>query len=272
MDEKTELLQKINNIEIKLKDLRGTPAETTLVKVLTELKRKLSLLDKTTTAAPIKTPIKDKPLKVEPFYQVISWISAEVVETKVDNKQTVKKLIYQGKEYDCKFLLKKDGGFVTSLNIFSKCVTNKGEMILGVYPRWIHFPSKEKPAKLYFEIFSWNNVPPDRKVNYFYLSGIWQFIPVCKQPVISVYRNKKRHKLDKLKVNHCPIFWRDSPVKPYRFNPKTKGKDSAKYFVQTLCTLDRVREQLVVKKFTKPITDIPKYKKPVKAAPLSKQK
>lgn len=251
------IIQKqIKDIENKLITLKGTPAEATLKKVLSQLKSKLP---------PVKHSV--KPAETSSYFQAIGWIKASVIETKNGNKID-KKLIFMGKEYKCRYLTKRCGGFVNSNSIFSKYIANKGELILGVYPRWTHFPSRDKEAQLTFDIFSWNNIPSNRKLNLFYVSGIWQFIPVCRQPVLSVYRNKARYNEDKLKVDHCPVFWKNAPHKPFRYNPKLKNNvSSERFFVNTICTFDPSRNQLYVKEYSSLSTTIPSFKKPKKLPP-----
>jgi hypothetical protein len=66
---------------------------------------------------------------------------------------------------------------------------------------------------------------------------LWQFIPVCRGPVVSIFRNFNRDRLDYIKqaepaqkvrfmkASHLPLMWKDSPVKPFRFNPKTPKEE-----------------------------------------------
>jgi hypothetical protein len=66
----------------------------------------------------------------------------------------------------------------------------------------------------------------------FNLAGLWQFIPVCQTPCVSVFKNftEERKEFVKaaevdvkvkfMKGSHVPLMWRDAPVRPFRFNPK----------------------------------------------------
>jgi hypothetical protein len=73
--------------------------------------------------------------------------------------------------------------------------------------------------------------------------SLWQFIPVCPTPCISVFRNFTSQRLEYIKqaepakkvkfmkASHLPILWKDSPVKPFRFNPKAEGDQGRPAFV-----------------------------------------
>ncbi|MGB6301077.1 MAG: hypothetical protein WBF90_33550 [Rivularia sp. (in: cyanobacteria)] len=116
-----------------------------------------------------------------------------------------------------------------------------------VYPKVTHFPERDAVASLKFQLIGCkteNSTSPifeQLKLGEFILKGIWQFIPACRQPVISIYRNYDsfkeisfRDELSKLKqskAQHVPTLWFDSPVKPYRFNMKSKEQPD-KYFVE----------------------------------------
>ena len=110
---------------------------------------------------------------------------------------------------------------------------------LIVYPKVIHFPKRDQPHQLSFQLVGFDlgrdstGISNDLEDNQFKLAGLWQFIPVCRPPCISVFRNfnpkllKYVHQMDNpakkvrtLKASHIPLLWKDSPVRPFRFNPK----------------------------------------------------
>ena len=114
---------------------------------------------------------------------------------------------------------------------------------LIVYPKVTHFPKRDQPHQISFQLVGFDlgrdtsGVSAALEDNQFKLSGLWQFIPVCRPPCISVFRNfdpkllKYIHQLDNpakkvrvLKARHLPLLWKDAPVRPFRFNPKG-GKD-----------------------------------------------
>lgn len=114
---------------------------------------------------------------------------------------------------------------------------------LVVYPKVIHFPRKEQPHSITFQLVGFDRgrekqtVSAELEDNEFKFSGLWQFIPVCQTPCISVFRNFTRERLEYIKqadpskkvkfmkASHLPLFWKDSPVRPFRFNPKAEKEN-----------------------------------------------
>ncbi|QOV22562.1 hypothetical protein IM676_18195 [Anabaenopsis elenkinii CCIBt3563] len=114
---------------------------------------------------------------------------------------------------------------------------------LVVYPKVIHFPRKEQPHSITFQLVGFDRgrekqtVSGELEDNEFKFSGLWQFIPVCQTPCISVFRNFTRERLEYIKqadaskkvkfmkASHLPLFWKDAPVRPFRFNPKAEKEN-----------------------------------------------
>jgi hypothetical protein len=77
----------------------------------------------------------------------------------------------------------------------------------------------------------------------FILSGLWQFIPPCRLPCVSIFKNFSSDRLARiktvsalskvrfLKASHIPLLWKDAPVPPFRFNPRV-GEQAPPHFVQ----------------------------------------
>jgi hypothetical protein len=116
--------------------------------------------------------------------------------------------------------------------------TGKKQRLI-VYPRIIHLPGRDVPHQLTFNLLGFEgNKPREDSITKelqdfeFRLCGLWQHIPVCKYPVVTVLRNfsddrrsriKDLSAVDKhkcLKASHVPISWDKPIIKPYRFNPK----------------------------------------------------
>ncbi|HEY9599112.1 MAG TPA: hypothetical protein V6D33_15710 [Cyanophyceae cyanobacterium] len=132
---------------------------------------------------------------------------------------------------------------------------------LIVYPRLTHYPGGKQPYQLAFQLAGFfgqeasgeglSSVLEDLE---FKISGLWQFIPVCRIPCISVFKNFNNQRLEYIKsapldkkvnfmkASHIPVNWRDAPVPPFRFNPKldkeTQGKAS---FVQIKARFNSAR-------------------------------
>ena len=139
-----------------------------------------------------------------------------------------------------------------SLEALKKEIEATGEHTqkLIVYPKVIHFPKRDQLHKISFQLVGFDQGRNPQGVSgelddlEFKLSGLWQFIPVCRTPCISIFRNFSRERLEYIKqaeatrkvrfmkASHVPLLWKDAPVRPFRFNPKA-GKDQGKpAFVQ----------------------------------------
>lgn len=123
---------------------------------------------------------------------------------------------------------------------------------LIVYPKITHYPGGKQPYSVGFQLVgfvghqaSGTGVSSDLQDLEFKICGLWQFIPVCRIPCISVFKNFNQQRLEfiksaqaELKVNfmkasHIPVLWRDAPVPPFRFNPKLEKEAQGKaFFVQ----------------------------------------
>ncbi len=132
-------------------------------------------------------------------------------------------------------------------------IKNTGETTqrLIVYPKAIHFPQRNKNHQLAFQLVGFekkqqtSNISNQLEDFEFQLCGLWQFIPVCRVPVVSILRNFTDNRLDYIKsadpvqkvrfmkAAHLPLLWKDSPVKPFRYNPKAqKDEQGRPAFVQ----------------------------------------
>lgn len=138
------------------------------------------------------------------------------------------------------------------LNALKKEIENTGNhnQRLVVYPKAIHFPRREQPHRIAFQLVGFDRgrkldaVSGELEDLEFKLSGLWQFIPVCSTPCISVFRNfsderlefikqaEPARKVKFMKASHIPLLWKDAPVRPFRFNPKvTKEEQGRAAFV-----------------------------------------
>jgi hypothetical protein len=117
---------------------------------------------------------------------------------------------------------------------------------LVVYPKIIHFPSKEQAHRIGFQLVGFDRgrkldvVSGELEDLEFKLSGLWQFIPVCQTPCISVFRNfsderlefikqsEPAQKVKFMKASHIPLLWKDAPIRPFRFNPKVAKEEQGR--------------------------------------------
>lgn len=114
---------------------------------------------------------------------------------------------------------------------------------LVVYPKAVHFPKKEQPHQIAFQLVGFDQgrfsatISGELEDLEFKFAGLWQFIPVCPTPCISVFRNFTRQRLEYIKqaepsakvkfmkASHLPLLWKDAPVRPFRFNPKAPKEE-----------------------------------------------
>ncbi|OWY64389.1 hypothetical protein B7486_47560 [cyanobacterium TDX16] len=128
--------------------------------------------------------------------------------------------------------------------------TGNSTQRLIVYPRVVHFPNKERSHEIAFQLVGFDKGQQTKQevsrelLDFeFKLAGLWQFIPVCRIPCISIFRNFSRERLDYikqaepakkvkfLKASHLPLLWKDAPCKPFRFNPKAEADQGHPIFV-----------------------------------------
>ena len=115
-----------------------------------------------------------------------------------------------------------------------------------VYPKAIHFPRRQQPHRIAFQLVGFDRgrkldaVSGELEDLEFKLSGLWQFIPVCSTPCISVFRNfsderlefikqsEPARKVKFMKASHIPLLWKDAPIRPFRFNPKLEKEQQGR--------------------------------------------
>ena len=151
----------------------------------------------------------------------------------------------QGKDYALLYIPTKQG--FKALEALTKEVEATGNnQRLIVYPKFTHFPGRDKQYQIAFQLVGFDRglqpsgVTADLADFEFKLCGLWQFIPVCQTPCISVFKNFTDSRLEFVKQSevykrvkfmkgsHIPVIWKDAPVKPFRFNPKIEKEEQGK--------------------------------------------
>ncbi len=163
-------------------------------------------------------------------------------------------------------------------------LTGKDDYPLMVYPKITHFPQKHQPHNIYFQLvaFDAGNHPELQQTTFtelnegeFKIFGLWQFIPPSRLPCISVFRNYSPKLLEYIKqgelakkvqitkATHVPIIWKDSPVQPFRFNPKLKKEEQKPlYFVSIKAKfLPEKNLFLFIEQLAEPTQDVPRFLK-----------
>ncbi|MFL9466983.1 hypothetical protein AB0759_41090, partial [Scytonema tolypothrichoides VB-61278_2] len=188
-----------------------------------------------------------KPAPEEPgaIFQAVGVITGKVKFGEAnDNTITI-----GNKEYPLFYAPRKQKAF----DALKKEIEATGESIqrVVVYPRFTHFPGRDIPPNVGFQLVGFDKGRHEEVISEeladmeFKLCGLWQFIPVCRTPCISVFKNFTKERLEHIKqsepakkvkymkASHLPLFWRDALVPPFRFNPKASKEEQGKpVFVQ----------------------------------------
>ena len=181
------------------------------------------------------------PENPEAIFQAIGVIAGEVA---FSDKKTY--VTIADKQYPLFYASTHKKAF-EALKIHLKS-TGQSRHRLIVYPRVLHFPKREQGYHIGFQLvgFVSNNLTQleettqrdsstiDKQLQdgEFKLSGLWQFIPVCQTPCITIQKNFSderlsyikeatiEQKVNFMKASHIPLQWKNAPVRPFRFNPK----------------------------------------------------
>lgn len=189
-------------------------------------------------------PQKSKP-SLQPIFQAIGIVVGQIKFT--EDRGTV---VVEGKEYPLLFAHYRRK-FYDELR--SQLESDNGEQRrLIVYPKITHFTKREKPYYVGFQLVSLdkgcatNGISQQLQDFEFKLCGLWQFIPTCQVPCVSVYKNfsserltyikqiEKDKKVRYLKASHIPLMW-GANTKPFRFDTKlTASEQGHPAFVEVI--------------------------------------
>ncbi len=142
------------------------------------------------------------------------------------------------------------------------------EMFLKLYPQATFDQSSAEPilsfsvANFSLDCEKLNNYPKG-----FVLRGIWQYIPQCKFPVISIYRNRNqlpafkklnaKQQFHFAKPHHIPVVW-SATIEPFKYNPSVeKSEQMPRYFVEVRAVF-KDGLYVVEEMLRSPTVDIPK--------------
>jgi hypothetical protein len=174
------------------------------------------------------------------FFQAIGVIEGEVSL----DEQGKTKILLANKEYPLLPLPKH----VEKLQALQEQIKETGNAIkrLVVYPKVIHFPDQNTPQQILFQLLGLEGKTKHGTIQEldnmeFKIAGLWQFIPVCRIPCISVFKNFSPERLEWIKqadirkrvkfmkASHLPLLWKQAPVKPFKYNPKAKQQKKAAF-------------------------------------------
>lgn len=205
-----------------------------------------------------------------------------VIQGEVDvNKDSIYSVTINSIKYQLKTALTKQP-VLWALKAEIK-TTGSNLQRLIVYPRIIHFPGRDQPPAINFELVGFQGravrdkgIINDLNDFEFKLFGLWQFIPVCPCPCVSIFKNfsEERKLFVKsaepfvrvrfMKASHVPLAWKDSHVLPFRFNPKLpKDQDQGRpMFVQVKAKFIPERNQFeFIEQLAEPLAESPRFLK-----------
>ncbi|MBE9174171.1 hypothetical protein IQ225_00350 [Synechocystis salina LEGE 06155] len=134
---------------------------------------------------------------------------------------------------------------------------------------WIKCYPQSKGEGLSFKVV-WMGTEQHEKSDpgIFVLRGVWQFIPQCRRPVFSVYRNELKSYENRPNNQHLPLIWSDQP--PYRFR---KDSEERPKFYQILARLIPQRNCFgFVEQIADPVEQTPRRVKKTPFIPDSSEK
>ena len=261
---KIDTQEKIKKLKEMLNRVRkGTPAYRSLEQTLTELLEQKGAEELTSVKEEGK-PEEEKQTLTSMF-QAIGVIKGRIESEPVTNDEGENKTLLWLVHQDKKYRIRADKKQFRKLRRQHQENPHQ-EFYFKVYP-YLQFIPQMDP-ELRFQIRTWQEEPyKNIEEGKFILRGIWQFIPQYRRPLITVLRNWMDKKdrdallargLD-FKGNHVPVLWKNSPVQPFRFNPKAKAQGK-RYFVEMrakfISKLDTFGfEELIAE----PTTQFPRY-------------
>ncbi len=167
------------------------------------------------------------------LFQAVGIIRGEVKIASERGKPSTVSI--QGKDYALLYIPTKQG--FKALEALTKQVDTTGNnQRLIVYPKLTHFPGRDKQHEIAFQLVGFDRglqsegVTADLADFEFKLCGLWQFIPVCPTPCISVFKNFTSDRLEFVKQSevykrvkfmkgsHIPVIWNVATVKPFRLS------------------------------------------------------
>jgi hypothetical protein len=177
-----------------------------------------------------------------PFFQAVGIIRGDVTIPSDQGKSLTVSI--QGQQYPLLYIPSRQGFKAVEALKKEVAATGKSQRLI-VYPKITHFPGRDKPHSMAFQLVGFDRgkgagVTSDLADFEFKISGLWQFIPVCPTPCVSVFRNFSDSRLEFIKKarihtrvkfmkgSHIPILWKNAPTKPFRFNPKTEKQSQGK--------------------------------------------
>lgn len=188
---------------------------------------------------------------MENLFKAVGIIEGEV--NFPENKEEPTTILIEGKHYRLLTIPTAKGH--RAIGALKGQVVNHGKkQKLIVYPRVLHLPAKDVMHTVSFSVVGFKNEEraddPNTlwnklEINEFYISGLFQKIPVCKFPVLTVFKNltddriefiKKATAIERagfMRPNHIPVNYHSPVVPPFLYSKdKANDQQSIKFFIE----------------------------------------
>ena len=155
-------------------------------------------------SSPEVTPTPEVKLDTTPqnYYQAIGWVRGKLVKAEERFQLQVKESLFP--LYLPRKVIAVANNHIDQI-VWIKCYPqSKGEG-LSFKGVWMGTEQNEKG-----------------EAGIFVLRGVWQFIPQCRRPVFTIYRNELKDYENRPSNQHLPLIWADQP--PYRFRKDSEEK------------------------------------------------
>lgn len=140
---------------------------------------------------------------------------------------------------------------------------------LLVYPHITHSIQQTHLQEISFDIIKFDHqigiIENNLEEMEFLLSGLWQFIPICSTPCVSIFKNShlinlKRtqnksaiKRVKRLEPCHIPVLWENPSIQPFHYNPGLNKLDQdSPMFVQLKARFLPEQDQFQVVSEVKP--------------------
>ncbi len=163
-----------------------------------------------TTESTNQSPVQEELQQPDRYYQAIGWLFGTVSKTEEGRLQIT---LFDGNSF----------GLTANKKVFwalAKQIESdpKTPLWIRCYPQY-----RLSEQVLYFKAVNFQTDRPENtQPGIFIFRGIWQFIPQCRRPVFSIYRNQTRFPEERIKNQHLPLIWKEQP--PFRFRKESKER------------------------------------------------
>lgn len=171
------------------------------------------------------------------FFKAVGIIEGDI--NFPEAKEVFPTIKVEGKDYRL-MTIPTAKGYRAIIALKAQVLANGTRQKLIVYPRILHLPQKEIVHTISFCLIGFigkKTGSEDQKnllwdileVNEFYISGLFQRIPVCRNPVITIFKNltneriefiKKANAIERasfMRPNHVPVNYPSPIVPPFQF-------------------------------------------------------